>query len=202
VRQGHVGPFLKAKPDNGINTLASLQEDQLRERLPALLVDHGKNLDLLLTRPNPDGRFATPTPQQTAIIVNALTRSRECVIVDLGHEINSITRAVLDGADHVIVCLRPERVALAAARVMLGQLKDMLYEHTTLRTMVIGIVGGMSLPRNAIERFLGYPLLATIPARPSEVMQALNKGVPYLQLYPDSPISKFYRLLAKRLVVS
>lgn len=201
TQQGHVGLYLKLKPKGYIDSLASLQDDRIRKQLPGLLIEHGYNLRLLLARPNLSGRHPTPSPRQAAIIVAKLVHLNQCVVVDLGREITATTRAVLDGADQVIVCLRPERVALASARAMLSSLKETLYEHTTLRAMVFGAVGGLNLPKSAIERFLAHPLLAIIPAQPKTMMQALNKGVPYVKLYPDSKVAKFYRQLAKALVV-
>lgn len=200
LQQGHIGIYLKIKAIGGINMLSLLQDSQLRQRLPQLLVRYNDNLNLLLTKPNLYGRHPKPSPAQMAIVLDTLMRPGNCVVVDLGHEITNVAGTVLDGADQVIVCLRPERISLSIAKGLMSQLRKSLYEHTTLRAVMFATVGGMNLPRDAVERFLGHPLLAVIPPQPREMTQATNKGVPFVQLYPQANVAKLYQLLAQELV--
>jgi two-component system OmpR family response regulator len=200
--QGHVGLYLKAKAIGGVNALSGLKDNQLRQQIPGMLLRQSEKLHLLLTKPNLDDRHSRPSADQAAIMASALMQQNQCVVADLGHEITGVTRAILDGADQVIVCLRSERVSLSIARALLGGLKRSLYDHTSLRIVLVGTVGGMNLPRNAVERFLGHRLLAMIPALPKEMMQAMNNGVAFVQLYPKASLTQLYRRLARRLVVS
>jgi CheY-like chemotaxis protein len=200
VLQGHVGRYLKQKLSRHINALAQLPDDELAVHLPEQLITYRDNLNLLLVNPNVAGAYLVPSPKQIAIIINALMRSNRCVVVDLGHEINSLARVVLEGADEVIICLRPERVSLASARELVQFLEKILYPHTALRAIMFGVIGGMKLPKKAVEGFLGRPLLAIIPAQPQRMLNAMNKGLAFVELYPETKVAQAFQLIARRLV--
>jgi MinD-like ATPase involved in chromosome partitioning or flagellar assembly len=198
--QGHVGLFLKSKASGGLNHLAQLPDDELAPQIPRLLVRYNESLQLLLTNSNLYGRYPTPSPGQMSIIINQLKQERDLLIFDLGCGISRVARAVLEELDQVIVCVRPERVSLAAARVLLKQLKEASRPGTLVRALMVDSIGGMKLPKPAIERFLNHRVLATIPAQPKGMTQAINKGAAYVQLYPESKVTKLFQLLVKHLV--
>jgi len=139
-----------------------------------------------------------PSPAQIAIIADAVGRSSQFVVADLGHQITGATRVVVEGATQVIVCVRPERLSLSAAKVMLQQLEQTVFSHTRISVMLFGLVGGLNLPKHAIEGFLGHPVLAIIPPMPKEMLLALNKGVPFVHLFPRTDVAMLFRQAAKQ----
>jgi DNA-binding response OmpR family regulator len=200
MRQGHVGLYLKVKGSGGINALARLPDHQLVRQLPQALVRHHENLKLLVANPDLAGRYPTPSASQMSSALNSLMQSNRCVVVDLGREVTDVARVILDGADEVIVCLRPERVSLSAARSLLRQLEKLMPLGSALRVLHIGNAGGMDLPKSAAEAFLGHRILAVIPALPKEMNRALNQGIPFVQLFPQSKVAKWFAWLARQFV--
>lgn len=198
VRQGHVGLYLKVKGAGGINALARLPDHQLVRQLPQALVSYHENLKLLIANPDLGGRYPTLSADQMNNILGALMQSNRCIVIDLGREVSEVGRVVLDKADEVIVCVRPERVALSAARGLLRQLEKLLPFGTALRILYISNVGGMNLPQSSVEAFLGHPVLAELPALPQEMGRALNQGIPFVQLYPESSVANWFRRLAEQ----
>ena len=117
-------------------------------------------------------------------------------MVDLGHEITAAHRPALDRADHILVCLPLERVALSAAKRILHQLKNNLKSAATLHPVIVDVGGQMNLPLKAIETYLEYPLQAVIAISPGELAQSVNKGEILVNAYAQSQTTQQFRQLA------
>jgi CheY-like chemotaxis protein len=199
--QGHVGLYLNQKNAGGLNALATLPEDEIAEQLPAFLVSYSPNLRLLLSQINQNRRFPRLSGSQTAVLITALMQTNQIVVADLGQELNEMTRPVLEQADHVIVCLRPERVALSAARQLLNSLKDILFPHVELSAVMCDFgQEGAQLPRTAVEGFLGHPLLTILSIPPAEMTRAVNKSQPLVYLSAQTQSGALLRQLAQQFV--
>lgn len=200
VAQGHIALYLNQKEKGYLNALAALSEEALPAQVPQQLVQYSERLRLMLAQPNLDGRSSSLSPGQTMTLMETLLEPGHAVVVDLGREITAVSRIVLEQADQVIVCLRPERVSLSAAKRLLGQLQKILFPHTTLSALMIDLSGDITLPKDAVESFLGHPLLATVPVQQKEMAQAVNKSVALVQLHPKTRASKLFRQLAEQFV--
>lgn len=198
--QGHVAFYLNQKVSGGINFLANLTEQELQSRLPQQLVSYKENLQLLLAKPNLDGRSSLLGVGQTSVLSEILRRQNQCVVVDLGRGVTSMSRPILHLANQVVVCLRPERVALSAARQFLLQLQQTLFAHSALDVLMVDFSESVKLPREAVEEFLGHPLVSMIPIPPQEMTQAVNKGVAYVHLYPQMEATLLFQQLAQQFV--
>ncbi|MFQ5399443.1 MAG: response regulator [Anaerolineae bacterium] len=198
--QGHAGLYLGQKRKAGLDALVELPEAQIPAALPQHLRQIGDNLQLLGTWPDLDGRHPQLSPKQTAALIEGLMQPGQCVIVDMGRGVSEMTRPVLEQATDVLVCLKPERVAMTAARQLLRQLRQELPRNPSLGAIMIPATSGISLPAKTVEAFLGHPLLAVIPSQAAEMVQAINKGIPVCRLDPDSPAADQFRQLAAQFV--
>jgi Flp pilus assembly CpaE family ATPase len=151
------------------------------------MIAYRPNLRLLLARPNMNGRHPLPTATQLVTTLDMMLQPGQLVIADMGLGATDTTQPVLDRADHVIVCFSPERVALAATKRYLDDLKDALFFSTKLHVLLCDISSGINLPRQAVEKYVGHPLLGILPFQRKELILASNKGVPLVQAFAQSP---------------
>lgn len=201
MMQGHIALYLnQAMPGGGLNTLAQLSPQAFAAQLPKLLVAYGDHLQLLLTKPDLDTQRPRFSTEQTTSLIKHLIKPGRCVIVDLGLGLNENTRPIIDRADHIIVCLRPERIALSGAKVLLHQLESTLFPHTTLSALVTNMSGGPILPQDAMQNFLGHTLLGAVNVDIKELARATNKGMPLVQVAPDSEAAETFRQVTHKLV--
>jgi CheY-like chemotaxis protein/MinD-like ATPase involved in chromosome partitioning or flagellar assembly len=200
VSQGHVGLYLNQKVANGLNKLARLPEGVVGTEVAARLMPYNDHLQLLLTENDLMGTADTPTPAQVMEIMEALAAVGGTVIVDGGRGVTAVNRPVLEQADHLILCVQPERVGLAAAKQFLPQLREILFPHTRVSLILPEFSGNLNVPQSAIESFLGGPVTAVIPFNPAELRRAINKNMPFVQLYPEAKASQTIRQLAHQLV--
>lgn len=199
--QGHIGLYLNQKNAGGLNTLATMTETEIAEQFSEFLVPYTHNLRLLLSQVNQNGRFPRLSRPQTAVLLELLAQTSQMIIVDLGLDVNEISQVVLEQADQVIVCLRPERIALSAARQLLNSLKSSVFPHVELSAILIDFgPDSVQLPRTAVEGFLGYPLLAILSIPPAEMSRAVNKAQPLVHLSAQTQSGTYLRQLAQQLV--
>ena len=198
--QGHIALYLNQKVNAGVNALATLSGQAIRQQATSYLVDYEDNLQLLLAQPNLLDHHPLLSINQVTDLVETLTQSGHCVIVDAGRGFTAANRPLLERADQIVVCLRPERVALAAARQLLEALRAALFSHDGLHAVLIDFSGGINVPKSAIEGFLGHPLWALVSLQPQELAQSVNKGLPLVKHGPETKAAVLIRQVAQRLV--
>lgn len=186
VCQGHIGLYLNQKVTNGLNKLARLPEGMLAQEVGSHLQFFNDYLDLLLTDSNLWGKEPTPSPEQVLELTRALTVPERHVIVDCTFGITPLTQPVIEQANDIIVCLQPERVALASAKNLFPQLQEMLIPPARLSTILLDFSGGMNVPQKAIESFLGHKITAVIPIKPGDLRRSVNKSTPLVQTHPEA----------------
>jgi len=200
LAQGHVALYLKQKASRNVNQLAGLTTGVLQAQLSDALTSYDHNLQLLLARTNLLDQHNKLSVNQANDLVHSLMQPGSCVVVDIGRGITAVTRPIIEQADHILICLQPERVALAAAKKLITRMKEILSPHTALGTVLLDFVGEREIPQKAIESYLDQPMLAVIPIQLPELTQAVNKGVPLITMYADSRTALIFRRLAHQVV--
>lgn len=193
MKHGHVALYLNAQLTKSVTRLAENAEPSA-EQITGQVVPYKKRLDLLLAQSNINGRLPTITPKQINLILDTL-QPNQYIIADLGSGINEATLPVIQRADQIVLCLRPERIALISARHLLKSLQE--YAKGDIRLVMTEVEGG--IPKEASERFIGHPISTTIPYTP-EIANAVNKGVPFTTMYPESSVTLLLRHFVKQLV--
>ena len=121
------------------------------------------------------------------------------LVIDCGHQISPVIESVLSLADQIIVCLRPERVALANARHLLTYLHEISPLEASVQAIIFDFTNQMNIPHESLEKFLNHPLLAILPISPTEMNKAVNKSIPLVQLNPQAKASILIRQVAQQL---
>ncbi len=202
VRQGHVGLYLNQRVSNGLNKLARLPENMLAKDVSARLMPFNDHLQLLLTESDLSGANDTPSANQIEEIMEVLAMVGGTMVVDCGLGITAVNRTVIEQADHLLLCVQPERVGLAAAKQFLPALQNTLFPHTQTHLVLMEFGSGLNVPQQAIESFLGQSVTAVIPIPPHDLRRAVNKNIPLVQLNPDSKATAVISQLAHHLVKS
>lgn len=198
--QGHVALYLSQKHENGLNHVLSQPESRWPEALKAELSKYNDHLDLLLTHTQLASEPLPLRPEQTLNLLQPLIKPGHHLIIDCGHQLTEVVESVLAQANQIIVCLRPERVALANARLLLEHLHEIAPPATAVRAIIFDFSGLMAIPHESLEKFLNHPLTAILPVSPTEMNQAVNKSIPLVQLNPQAKASLLIRQIAQQLI--
>ncbi len=175
MRQGHIATYLQLPTHSGLHNLAAEERMSLIRRLKGELVPAAERLEMLLTRANLDGRFPTLKPSQVSNLVGTLRRYSQCAIVDVGRGLSATTQLILSQTDRLLLCSRPERVALTATRQLLQHIDSIDFRGRT-DVVLLDFEASRALPRQAIESFLKQPLLGLVPIDTGLLAHAVNNG--------------------------
>ncbi|GIK58351.1 MAG: response regulator [Chloroflexi bacterium] len=199
VRQGHVALYLNQKVGNGLNKLARFSENIPLKDISARLMPYNDHLQLLLTESDLAAAGDVPSAMQVEKIIEVMALLGGTAVVDCGLGITAVNRPVIEQADHLLLCVQPERVGLAAAKRFMAQLKDILFPHTQLHLVLLDFDSSLTIPQQAIESFLGWPVTAVIPVPPQDLRRAVNKSIPLVQLNPEGKVAAVIGQLARQL---
>lgn len=200
LTQGHIALYLKQKALRNVNQLASLTTRKLQDQYADAITAYQDNLQLILARTNLLAQQKTLSVKQTSDLIHSLVQPGHCVVADIGRGITAVTRPIVEQADQIIICLRPERVALAAAKKLFARMQDIIFPQTSVGAVLFDFLGGREVPQKAIESYLGQPLLAVVPVQSQEMAQAVNQGVPLVALQAESHTAIIFRRLAHQMV--
>jgi DNA-binding response OmpR family regulator/MinD-like ATPase involved in chromosome partitioning or flagellar assembly len=194
--QGHIAQYLHQKQFRSLNELCYLPDALVPLDLLSYLVAYQDNLNLLLSETDLLHKKETVTPTHAQTIVETLQENGRYTLIDGGHTITPTLQALLPQAEHIFICLRPERVALFAAKQMLTHLSELIYPTSQTHLLMCDYGGCVVLPKTAVEGYLGRNITAVLTASAAEINQSVNKNIPLVQLTPTSKMT----LLLKRIV--
>lgn len=198
--QGHIALYLSQKHEHGLNNVLTQPETKWSQAIQNELSKYNDHLDILLTHTQLTAPPPKLQPEQIQNLLQPLIKPNHHLIIDCGHQLTPIIEAVLAQANQIIVCLRPERVALANARHLLEHLHEISQPQTRVRAVIFDFTGQMAIPHEALEKFLSHPLTAILPVSPAEMNQAVNKSIPLVQLNPQGKATILIRQIAQQLI--
>jgi len=197
--QGHVALYLSQKHEKGLNNILSKPESKWPQFIEAEIAKYGDDFNLLLNHREPENDALPLEPEQVQNLLQPLIKPGQNLVIDCGHQLTAVVESVLEQADQIIVCLRPERVALANARQLLQHLQAIAPQKAQLRAIIFDFSGQMSIPHASLEKFLSHPIMAVLPVSPAEMNQAVNKSIPLVQMNPHAKASILIRQIAQQL---
>lgn len=198
--QGHIALYLSQKHQRGLNNVLAQPETQWSQVIQNELSPYNEHLDLLLTHAELASGPPRLQPEQIQNLLQPLIKPNHHLIIDCGHQLTPNIEAVLTRSNQIIVCLRPERVALANARHLLEHLHEISPSETVVRAVIFDFTGQMAIPHEALEKFLNHPLTAILPVSPAEMNQAVNKSIPLVQLNAHAKAALLIRQIAQQLI--
>lgn len=198
--QGHIALYLSQKHQHGLNNILTQPETKWSQIIQNELSQYNDHLELLLTHTELTGGPPRLQPEQIQNLLQPLIKPNHHLIIDCGHQLTANIEAVLARANQIIVCLRPERVALANARHLLEHLHEISPPETVVRAVIFDFTGQMAIPHEALEKFLNHPVTAILPVSPAEMNQAVNKSIPLVQLNAHAKAAILIRQIAQQLI--
>lgn len=197
MQQGHIGLYLNRQTNQSLNAFAHKSQGFMRREMTNQLVPVNENLDLLLALPNLDGRRQPLSVDQMNDLLYTLSLSDRRIVLDLGQGITATNEPFLAKVDQLIVCIRPERVAVSAARQLLTALDDIVFPGCPIHVVILDFGQGVQLPRQAVENFIGHKIDAAVSIPHRVMAQAVNSGKPIVMAQPNSKTTEAFHELGQ-----
>jgi twitching motility two-component system response regulator PilH len=195
--QAHVALYLKQKMRGSLHDLTKYHGDDLKFEIPQRIVTHEGGWQILLSQPNLDRRLPSLNKTQVETLLNVLSQPGRWLVADIGCGFDRWHEPLLARADHIFVCLRPERIAIASARLALRRLAVFCQNEAALRPLMIDFSGQNNLPRHAVEQFLQRPLAGIVPIASAQMNQFVNNAQLLIEPEEDNPTAVALRQIAE-----
>lgn len=197
MQQGHVAIYLKQPEAQGLNTLIQQGGEAAAQHLTPL----SESFNLLLSQPQQwDDENASLSVDVLTRIVQALAQTSQYIVVDCSNHLTPHLKPLVEQANDIVLCFRPERLSLAVVKERIKHLQNVMSSQSKLRPIVLDFNGHANVPKDGIEKFLGMNLTAVIPLTPKEMNLAVSKNKPIVQLNPQAKPSILFRQLAQQMV--
>jgi len=200
MEQGHVALHLGWKKPGGLNTLAGLTDDAWTSKLDEQLIVYGNQLQLLLSQPNLAQDLPVLTPEEAVRLLRALRARQRCVVVDAGRGLSALSKAVLSQATEAVICVRPDRVSILAAKQLVQYIQDRARLDLPLHLVLLSFHGKSSFPLPVIEDFIGHPIRDEIVLDATMITRAVNKGLPLVRIDENASYARQYKEFARLLL--
>ena len=132
-------------------------------------------------------------------LLSLLRRLYNVVIIDTSSTVDDILLAFLDASDGLIQVLTYESAALHQAQQLSATLTAAGYPEAKMRYLVNRSDSTGGLPRGAIEEQIGRKPDYEVVSDGLLVVEANNRGEPFIKLGPDAPITRDVARIAKQL---
>ena len=185
---------------NGLGYLLGKSVDELDSAtVEGQLISRGSGLRFLLCAADPNESHLSAAAAQAEQIVRHLSDLGKALVLDLGSELNDMTRRIAAMCDQVIVIVEPQRVALAMGKNLLAALEAAGIERTRIEVVMINrLPRDIKAPQQQAEGILTHPITAFISPAPELAYRAAEKGAPMILFEPDSVTADEVRQLAQR----
>ena len=197
---GDVGVLLNLNPKNkSIADLIPELESGEPESLDTFVVSHSAGIRVLLAPPTPE-MAELITPAGAKVIVEALRRENDLVVVDCMASFNDTTLAILDQADVVLTMLSLEITSIKNIRLFLEVAEQLGYSSDKIRLVLNRADSSLGIRVADVEHSIGRRVDHTIVSDGRSVVYALNRGVPFFLSNREAQVSQDILRLAQAVV--
>ena len=202
---GDAAIFMKLQPTRTLADLAPRAYELDTELFNTVLAPHTSGLKVLAAPPTPEEAETlredeTDESGRLKAILGFARQEFDYLIIDSSHTVDSVTLALLDLSDILLVLTRPIIPEIRAARMFIELLQRLEYTMSKVGLVINSVDNKrMGIQPEAIEKAM-MPSLAQIPLDERSALRAANYGIPFVVQDARLPISQSVAKLAKLLV--
>ncbi len=202
LRFGDIDTALNISSASSIGSLVSQLDDMDDQLLDRSLITHKSGVRVVIAPPHLDMADAIRPEHLKKLLARLSELDEGYIVVDAWSSLDDCTLTILDNCQQLIVITTPQVTAMRDVHRFLEVL-DLLGYSRSQTLLVLNHCYHRSEARvKDLERALGFPIVQEIEYAPNHVTASLNRGVPLVQEYRDSPAARSIRQLAERIIDS
>lgn len=189
LNAGQVALMLNASP---IHTWEDLTEIRLGDIDPSLIETmvskHSSGLDFIASPAYPIA-VDSFTDEVWQMVMDTLRSMYDYIIIDTAHDFSNVTIQMLNQANQLLMMMSPEMASIRSAVCALNIYDKLGFTSEKILPVLNNIVPYSGIKQAQVEKVLRRPVKYALPNAPAEFTRSLNFGEPFVQTYPDSPIT-------------
>ena len=180
--------YVSPVPGKSNITEITRQIERLDTKLLASSVLHvASNFDLLSAPEEPEASYAM-SPSQLARLIDIADMKYDMVVMDLERQISPLTTQAMDMADVIYLVMENLLPFLRDAKRLVAKCRALGYDDQKLRLIVNRYESSDIIDVAQIEKVVGLKVSHTIASSFQDVAQAINTGMPIIQVNADNSI--------------
>jgi pilus assembly protein CpaE len=200
LRFGDVDTVLNITPATSIATLLPELDEMDNELLDRSLISHSSGIRVVVAPPHLDMADVIRPEQVRKLLMRLSELGEGYVVVDSWSSLDDVTLSILDICQHLVVVTTPQVTALRDVHRFLEALDLLGYERDKALLVLNHCYHRSDINLSDVERALGYPIAQVIEYAPTQVTTSVNRGVPLVLEFRDSPPAQSIVRLARLLV--
>jgi pilus assembly protein CpaE len=190
LRFGDIDSALNITTASSIGSLVSQLDELDNQLLDRSLVPHKSGIQVVVAPPHLDMADAI-RPEHIKKLLTRLSELDEgYIVVDAWSALDDLTLSILDLCEHLVIVTTPQVTALRDVHRFLDVLGLLGYEEDKVSLVLNNCYHRSDVNPKDMERAMGYPIVQTIQYAPSQVTASINRGLPLVQEYRDSPAAQ------------
>ncbi len=194
---GDVGVFLNLPPGRNISDLSASIEDLDPDSIDVIAASHASGIKALLAPPRPEMADLV-TADALKRILEELRRQYDFVVVDTATVINDTILTGLDLADRIVVVVTPDIPAIKNARLFFEITDALSYPPNKIMLIINKVDRRTGITAQMIEDNIKHQVATQIPLDEATVLNAINRGVPFVIDQRSKPIAQAVQQLAEK----
>ncbi|MBN1260976.1 MAG: response regulator [Anaerolineae bacterium] len=189
TNSGHCGFYMGLKQSN---RHWGYLVDNAGITIDGLIQAHESGLKLLAAPPLPMQKEGF-SYDQTAFILNVLSKAARIIVVDMPPMLNPMAQATIKAAHKILLITNDEPLGIQTTLRTLQALDE---DREKVILVMNSLRSGPHPPLDAVQRALQTPLAAHFVFDPQQIV-SMQRGTPILLSYPDAPTAVTLQRLAK-----
>lgn len=195
---GDVGVLLNLQPTRNIGDLIPTINDLDADSIDTIAMAHTSGIKVLLAPSRPEVADLVQ-PEHLKIILDALTRTFDYVVVDSASVINEMILTAMDRAVRIVLVATPDIPTIKNARLFFEITDALNYEPNKIMLVLNKMEKRSGINAQMIEENVKHPVSAQIPVDDALVLNSINRGVPFMADSRTKPIAQAIQQLADRI---
>ncbi|MGD9146013.1 MAG: P-loop NTPase, partial [Anaerolineae bacterium] len=190
LRFGDIDSALNIATASSIGSLVSQLDELDNQLLDRSLIPHSSGIRVVVAPPHLDMADSIRPEHLNRLLTRLSELDDGYIVVDAWSALDDLTLSILDLCQHLIVVTTPQVTALRDVHRFLEVLSLLGYDRGKISLVLSHCYHRSDVKPKDMERALGYPVVQTIQYAPSQVTASINRGLPLVQEYRDSPAAQ------------
>lgn len=199
LRFGDIDTALNISTTTSIGSIVAHLDELDDNLLERSLVRHSSGIRVAIAPPHLDAADSIHPDDLKQLLLRLSALSEGYIIVDAWSALDDTTLSFLDASQHLLLVTSPQVTALRDMHRFLQVLGLLDFDLKKTKLILNQCYNRSTLRVKEMERALGQPIAQTIGHSPQQVTSSLNRGVPLLEEYRDSPAAKDILSLAQQI---
>lgn len=196
---GDIAIMLNINPERTISDVVNVIDDMDIEMLEGFLTKHKSGLSILPAPINP-AYAETITPEIVGKLIKLLKDNYQYIIIDTVSSFQDNILTVLDICDIILLVLILDLPTIKNIKLSLETMMSLNYPIEKVKLVLNRSDSDTGLNLSDIEKMLEVKISYFIPSDGKLVIPSVNKGIPFVESSPHSPISEGILKIAQDLI--